>query len=113
MSTQVLLRAVMGTLFILYLSPWILLAHSLQEGMIGVKSKPDGSLFLWNDSPITIELKLTFYAKDQIVYSVEKTLRPDDRASIKLPPEVAGTDSIGIQISTMEIVKVEAKWSFG
>lgn len=103
----------MGALLILYLSPWILLAHSLQEGMIGVESKPDGSLSLWNDSPITIELKLTFYAKDQIIYSVEKTLRPNGRASIELPPEVAGANSIGIQISTMEIVEVEAEWSFG
>lgn len=113
MNPQMPLRIAMGILFILYLVPWGLLAYSLQEGMIGAEARPDGSLVLWNDSPMKVKLELTFYTKGRSIYAVKATLDPGDRTSVRLPPEVARADSVGIVISTMEVVEVEAKWSFG
>jgi len=113
MSAHMPLRIAMGLLFILYLTPWGLLAYSLQEGMIGAEARPDGSLIIWNDSPLRVTLSLTFLANGREIYTVKETLSPGDRVSVRLPYEVAQADSLTLAISTLGIAEVEAKWSLG
>ncbi len=112
MSPHTPLRMAVAALFLLYLVPWMLLAYSLHEGLVGVEPSPDGSLTVRNSSPLRVKVGISLYSGKTRVGGVEVTLPPGSQRRIPLASEsLRVADRMEMTLSTMEFVEVRASWT--